>query len=33
VGVKLGKRYPAPITDHRKGRQRALKADAKLRAA
>ena len=32
AGVELGKTYPEPIIDHRKGRERALKAYAKLRA-
>ena len=29
----LGKTYPEPIVDHRMGRERALKAYAKVRAA
>ena len=33
AGVDLGKTYPAPIVDHRIGRERALKAYAKVRAA
>jgi deoxyribodipyrimidine photo-lyase len=33
AGVNLGKTYPAPIIDHRAGRERALKAYAKVRAA
>jgi deoxyribodipyrimidine photo-lyase len=33
AGVDLGKTYPAPIIDHRIGRERALKAYAKVRAA
>ena len=32
AGVDLGKTYPEPIVDHSKGRERALKAYAKLRA-
>jgi deoxyribodipyrimidine photo-lyase len=32
-GVKLGKTYPAPIIDHRKGRERALAAYATIRTA
>jgi deoxyribodipyrimidine photo-lyase len=32
AGVDLGKTYPEPIIDHREGRERALKAYAKLRA-
>jgi deoxyribodipyrimidine photo-lyase len=31
-GVALGETYPEPIVDHRKGRERALAAYAKLRA-
>jgi deoxyribodipyrimidine photo-lyase len=31
--VDLGKTYPEPIIDHRMGRERALKAYAKVRAA
>jgi hypothetical protein len=31
AGVELGKTYPAPIIDHRAGRERALKAYATLR--
>jgi len=31
--VELGKTYPAPIVDHKKGRERALEAYAKLRQA
>jgi deoxyribodipyrimidine photo-lyase len=30
--IKLGKTYPEPIVDHRAGRERALKAYAKVRA-
>jgi deoxyribodipyrimidine photo-lyase len=33
AGVDLGKTYPEPIIDHRIGRERALKAYAKIRAA
>ena len=33
AGVDLGKTYPKPIIDHRTGRERALKAYAKVRAA
>ena len=33
AGVDLGKTYPEPIIDHRTGRERALKAYAKVRAA
>ena len=33
AGVELGKTYPEPIVDHRAGRERALAAYAKLRAA
>jgi deoxyribodipyrimidine photo-lyase len=33
AGVRLGVTYPAPIVDHRAGRERALVAYAKLRAA
>jgi deoxyribodipyrimidine photo-lyase len=33
AGVDLGKTYPEPIIDHRMGRERALKAYAKVRAA
>ena len=32
AGVTLGKTYPPPIVDHRKGRERALKAYEKVRA-
>jgi deoxyribodipyrimidine photo-lyase len=32
-GVELGNTYPEPIIDHKKGRERALKAYAKLRGA
>ena len=32
AGVELGKTYPAPIVDHRKARERALAAYAKVRA-
>ncbi len=32
AGVELGKTYPRPIVDHKKGRERALEAYAKLRA-
>lgn len=31
--VELGKTYPAPIVDHKKGRERALEAYAKVRRA
>jgi deoxyribodipyrimidine photo-lyase len=31
AGVELGKTYPAPIVDHKKGRERALKAYATVR--
>jgi deoxyribodipyrimidine photo-lyase len=30
--VELGKTYPQPIIDHRKGRERALAAYAKVRS-
>jgi deoxyribodipyrimidine photolyase len=30
--VELGATYPGPIIDHRAGRERALKADAMVRA-
>jgi deoxyribodipyrimidine photo-lyase len=33
AGVRLGRTYPEPIVDHRAGRERALVAYAKLRAA
>jgi deoxyribodipyrimidine photo-lyase len=33
AGVTLGKTYPLPIVDHRKGRERALKAYEKVRAS
>ena len=33
AGVELGSTYPEPIIDHKKGRERALKAYAKLRGA
>ena len=33
AGVELGKTYPAPIIDHKEGRERALAAYAKLRGA
>jgi deoxyribodipyrimidine photo-lyase len=33
AGVELGKTYPAPIIDHRVGRERALAAYAKVRSA
>jgi deoxyribodipyrimidine photo-lyase len=33
AGIKPGKTYPQPIVDHRKGRERALKAYEKLRAS
>jgi deoxyribodipyrimidine photo-lyase len=33
AGIDLGETYPAPIIDHRIGRERALKAYAKVRAA
>jgi deoxyribodipyrimidine photo-lyase len=32
AGIELGKTYPKPIIDHRVGRERALKAYAKIRA-
>jgi len=32
AGITLGKTYPQPIIDHRKGRERALKAYEKVRA-
>ena len=32
AGIELGKSYPQPIIDHRAGRERALKAYAKIRA-
>jgi deoxyribodipyrimidine photo-lyase len=32
AGVQLGKTYPEPIVDHRKGRERALAAYARVRA-
>jgi len=32
AGITLGKTYPQPIVDHRKGRERALKAYDKVRA-
>jgi deoxyribodipyrimidine photo-lyase len=32
-GVELGSNYPEPIIDHRKGRERALAAYAKVRTA
>jgi hypothetical protein len=32
AGVELGTTYPGPIIDHRVGRERALKAHAKVRA-
>jgi len=32
AGVTLGKTYPAPIIDHKAGRERALAAYAKVRA-
>jgi len=32
AGIYLGKTYPEPIIDHNEGRERALKAYAKLRA-
>jgi deoxyribodipyrimidine photo-lyase len=32
AGVELGTTYPGPIIDHRAGRERALKACAKVRA-
>jgi deoxyribodipyrimidine photo-lyase len=31
--LELGKTYPEPIVDHRKGRERALAAYAKVRNA
>jgi len=33
AGIELGKTYPEPIVDHRAGRERALAAYAKVRAA
>jgi hypothetical protein len=33
AGVELGTTYPGPIIDHRAGRERALKAYAKVRAS
>jgi deoxyribodipyrimidine photo-lyase len=33
AGVELGNTYPKPIIDHKKGRERALKAYTKVRAA
>ena len=33
AGITLGKTYPQPIIDHRKGRERALKAYEKVRAS
>ena len=33
AGIELGVTYPAPLVDHRAGRERALSAYAKLRAA
>jgi deoxyribodipyrimidine photo-lyase len=33
AGIDLGKTYPEPIVDHKIGRERALKAYAKVRAA
>jgi len=33
AAVELGKTYPEPIIDHKKGRERALDAYAKVRAA
>jgi deoxyribodipyrimidine photolyase len=32
AGIELGKTYPGPIIDHKAGRERALKAYAKVRA-
>jgi deoxyribodipyrimidine photo-lyase len=32
AGVELGKTYPEPIIEHKFGRERALKAYAKVRA-
>jgi deoxyribodipyrimidine photo-lyase len=32
AGVALGRTYPAPIVDHKAGRERALAAYAKVRA-
>jgi deoxyribodipyrimidine photo-lyase len=32
AGVTLGKTYPAPIVDHKAGRERALAAYAEVRA-
>jgi deoxyribodipyrimidine photo-lyase len=32
AGVELGKTYPEPIIEHRPGRERALKAYARIRA-
>ena len=31
AGVELGKDYPAPVIEHKKGRERALAALAKLK--
>ena len=33
AGVELGRTYPEPNIDHKKGRERALDAYAKVRAA
>jgi deoxyribodipyrimidine photo-lyase len=33
AGVRLGKTYPEPIIAHKKGRERALNAYAKVRAS
>jgi deoxyribodipyrimidine photo-lyase len=33
AGVKLGNTYPEPIIDHSRGRERALKAYARVRSA
>jgi deoxyribodipyrimidine photo-lyase len=33
AGVQFGKTYPHPIVDHRRGRERALKAYAKVRGS
>jgi deoxyribodipyrimidine photo-lyase len=32
AGIELGVTYPEPIIDHKRGRERALAAYAKLRA-
>jgi deoxyribodipyrimidine photo-lyase len=33
AGITLGETYPHPIIDHRKGRERALRAYEKVRAS